>query len=176
MELIVVHGPPASGKFTIAQTLSQKLGYKLLHNHLTVDLALQVYPEFGGDDFFQFVDSLRSQCIQKACENQQKGLILTLCYDTKMDPPLIQHWQNIVQQYQGKLVPIYLDVPEAELQKRVVADSRKGGNKLQCQQQLQQVLNTYSYGPTQQPKAHIFATGDLSTEQSVALIMQRLFE
>jgi len=176
MQLIIVHGPPASGKLSIATGLSQKLGYKLLHNHLTVDLALQVYPEFGGDDFFDFVDGLRTQCIQKACENKLPGLILTLCYDTKIDPPLIERWSSIVQRYGGEIIAVYLDVPASELHTRVLANSRKGGNKLQCQQQLEQVLKTYDFGAIQRPVAYQFATGALNLEQSVNLITQALFE
>ena len=56
MKLIILHGPPASGKLTLAKLLKDELGYNILHNHLTVDIALEVYSEFGKDDFYEFVD------------------------------------------------------------------------------------------------------------------------
>ena len=51
MNLIFLYGPPASGKLTIAEELSSKTGYKLFHNHLTQDLAGEIYPDFGPQRF-----------------------------------------------------------------------------------------------------------------------------
>lgn len=38
MEFVLLYGPPAIGKLTIAKELQKLKGYKLLHNHLVVDL------------------------------------------------------------------------------------------------------------------------------------------
>lgn len=54
MKLIVLYGPPAAGKYTIAKAVAEKTGYKLFHNHLTVDLLKSVF-EFGTPDFFGLV-------------------------------------------------------------------------------------------------------------------------
>ena len=42
MKLIVLYGPPAAGKYTIAKAVAEKTGYKLFHNYLTVDLLKSV--------------------------------------------------------------------------------------------------------------------------------------
>lgn len=38
MKFIMLYGPPASGKLTIAKELQSLSGYNLFHNHLLVDL------------------------------------------------------------------------------------------------------------------------------------------
>ena len=56
MKLIIIHGAPASGKLTIAKGLAETWGFSVMHNHLTIDLAMTVYPRFGVGDFFEFID------------------------------------------------------------------------------------------------------------------------
>src|SRR5258708_13470564 len=44
MKLIFFYGAPAVGKLTIAKILEQKIGYKLLHNHLLVNPIAEIFP------------------------------------------------------------------------------------------------------------------------------------
>src|SRR5436309_927470 len=55
---VVVYGPPAAGKLTVAQVLAERYGFKLLDNHLTVDTALRLF-DFGTDPFGRLVERLR---------------------------------------------------------------------------------------------------------------------
>lgn len=50
VELVFLHGPAASGKLTIARELSALTGLPVFHNHLVVDVLLEVF-EFGGPEF-----------------------------------------------------------------------------------------------------------------------------
>ena len=43
MWLLFLHGPPASGKLTIARELKTLTGFQLFHNHLAVDLLESVF-------------------------------------------------------------------------------------------------------------------------------------
>ncbi len=44
MKLIILYDPPAVGKLTVAKTLVDSTGYKLFHNHLTVDPVISIFP------------------------------------------------------------------------------------------------------------------------------------
>jgi hypothetical protein len=54
MNLVVIYGPPASGKLTVAQELSAITGYKLFHNHLTVNAVAALF-EFGSAEFMRLL-------------------------------------------------------------------------------------------------------------------------
>jgi adenylate kinase family enzyme len=44
MNIVVLYGPPASGKLTVAKKLAALTGFTLLHNHLIADLASSLFP------------------------------------------------------------------------------------------------------------------------------------
>lgn len=39
MELVILFGPQAVGKMTVGQELAKQTGFKLFHNHMTIDLV-----------------------------------------------------------------------------------------------------------------------------------------
>ena len=39
MKLVILYGPPAVGKLSIAQALAARTGFRVLHNHLLMDLS-----------------------------------------------------------------------------------------------------------------------------------------
>ncbi|HIJ11483.1 TPA: hypothetical protein HA278_05490, partial [Candidatus Woesearchaeota archaeon] len=46
MIFVLIYGPMAVGKLTVAKELVKLTGYKLFHNHLTVDLVGSIF-EWG---------------------------------------------------------------------------------------------------------------------------------
>jgi tRNA uridine 5-carbamoylmethylation protein Kti12 len=44
VRLVLLYGPPAVGKLTIAKVLANKIDYKLLHNHLIVNPIAEIFP------------------------------------------------------------------------------------------------------------------------------------
>jgi cytidylate kinase len=50
MDLVSIHGPVAAGKLTVARELSHLTGFRLFHNHLTVDAVAAVF-DFGSEPF-----------------------------------------------------------------------------------------------------------------------------
>jgi tRNA uridine 5-carbamoylmethylation protein Kti12 len=56
MELIIIHGPPAAGKLTVANEVAKLTGFKVFHNHLSIDCVKPVF-EFGSEAFWRIVQS-----------------------------------------------------------------------------------------------------------------------
>lgn len=43
MQLIFIYGPPAVGKLSVANALAKLTGYRVFHNHLTIDLVRSIF-------------------------------------------------------------------------------------------------------------------------------------
>src|SRR3982751_385141 len=78
MKLIIIHGPPAAGKLTVANALAEKTGFKVFHNHLSIDCTKPVF-EFGTEVFWRINIKLRSDVIAEATR-QGIDLVHTCCY------------------------------------------------------------------------------------------------
>ena len=50
MSLIVIIGPPAVGKMTVAYELAKLTGHKVFHNHMAIEPALEFF-EYGSPEF-----------------------------------------------------------------------------------------------------------------------------
>jgi len=94
MELLIIYGPPASGKLTIAKEVAKKTGYKLFHNHLTVDL-LKVFLEFGTPEFFELNQKMKLDILEAAAKQGVDGIIYTFVYDRTTDNPFVVKLKNL---------------------------------------------------------------------------------
>jgi len=171
MNLILLHGAPASGKYTVAKALSALRGYPLLHNHLSVDLALAVYNSIEDADFFDFVGTLRTQCIEKACLNKLENLIVTLCYDDQSDAHILAQWIDIIEAHNGNFYPVYLQVDPAELARRAISHSRIGTHKIHSIELLQETLAKYAFTPIKHPNTVIVETTNMTEAQTLEKVL-----
>ncbi|MBB5075940.1 hypothetical protein [Nonomuraea endophytica] len=48
--LLCIVGPPAVGKMTVGNAIANRTGYKLFHNHLSVEPVLRFF-DFGTEPF-----------------------------------------------------------------------------------------------------------------------------
>ena len=56
--LVYLYGPPAAGKLTIAEKLRDLTGFRLFHNHLTVNAVREVF-EFRSPPFVEVLHRIR---------------------------------------------------------------------------------------------------------------------
>jgi len=140
MNLIVIYGPPASGKLTIASALAKKTGYKLFHNHLTIDLLKSIF-EYGSPGFFKLNQNMRLDVFEAAAKQNIPGIIFTYVYDKDSDDEFIHEVINRVEKNGGevKFIQLYCDI--GVLLKRVKEESRKQFQKVKSEEGL---LNSLS--------------------------------
>ena len=74
--LLIIIGPPATGKMTIGNELSKILEYKLFHNHKAIDPFLDIF-DFNSVQFQSLVAQTRDSVIDEFLTTNEKGLILT---------------------------------------------------------------------------------------------------
>lgn len=143
MKLIYLHGPPAAGKYTIAKTLEAKIGARVFHNHLTIDVAKAIF-DFGTPAFWELVYSLRLQCITTAAQQTEGLVTYTSCYSHPHNLPFFEKIEDAVLSAGSELLPVYLQCDVTELEKRVSNDSRLQMGKIQSAEGLYQALNQWN--------------------------------
>jgi hypothetical protein len=110
MKPILIYGPPAAGKLTVGSALAVSTGFKLFHNHLTVDCVRAVF-DFGTIPFYRLVCKIRIDIIEEAARAGIKGLIFTFVYANPQDDRFIDHIITAVERHGGEvcLVRLYCD-------------------------------------------------------------------
>jgi len=76
--LVVLIGPPAVGKMTVGQALEERLGYKLFHNHVTIDMVAP-YFNYATPEGRALVQKLREAFFEAFAANTAAGYIFHLC-------------------------------------------------------------------------------------------------
>jgi hypothetical protein len=79
MKLILLYGPPAVGKLTIAKEIARLTGLKLFHAHLTVALVAAIFPR-GTPAYRKLVWDLQYAVFAEAAQAHLDGLIFTTVY------------------------------------------------------------------------------------------------
>lgn len=144
MRLIVLYGPPASGKLTVAKALANINKYPLLHNHLVADFANTLF-DFGTDEYVKLASELRSRAVDAALKAKLPGLIMTFAYglETKegeKDDIVLKTIAARVKRCGGTVHFVRLTCDLTELVKRVDRKDRKEFHKLTKPSVLKHIL------------------------------------
>ena len=139
MKLIFIYGAPGVGKLTVAKELAKLTGYRLFHNHLTVDLAASVF-EHGTPEYIDVVHSYRVDLIGRAARAKVRGMIFTFMYEGSMDDKFIADLVAVVKQHKGQALFVHLICDTKELFKRIKHPSRKKFMKVKKAKTLKGLL------------------------------------
>jgi replication-associated recombination protein RarA len=63
VKFVVIFGPPAVGKMTVGHELSKITGFRLFHNHMTIELVLNFF-DFGDPQFEALVSEFRQRVFE----------------------------------------------------------------------------------------------------------------
>lgn len=136
MNLVLIYGPPAVGKLTIANELAQLTDYKLVHNHLIGDLGRAVF-KFMSPEYSRLVRTVRAEVLGQAAANEV-DLILTFVFRGDKEP--IDQISEVITSAGGRIHYAQLIAPATVLEKRVVTESRLLFGKMQDVEQLRRAL------------------------------------
>ncbi|HWN10451.1 MAG TPA: AAA family ATPase [Pyrinomonadaceae bacterium] len=128
MKLVFLHGLPSVGKLTVARELSQLTGFKLFHNHLTVDLVLALFP-FGSEPFIILREQIWLAAFAEAARNSV-SLIFTFSPERTVRERFIEDAINVIGGVGGQAIFVELTCANEELESRIEDVSRKKFGKL----------------------------------------------
>lgn len=120
---------PGVGKLTVARELSNLTGFKVFHNHLTVDLVASLF-EFGSESFIALREKIWLETFSQALKANFSGLIFTFASEQTVPNDFPQKVRSLLEENGGKVIFVELKCSLEELEKRIVHPSRQKFGKL----------------------------------------------
>ena len=135
--LILIYGPPAVGKLTVAKALARRAPFRVLHNHVTINAVSAVF-EFGSPTFMRLVGSFRQQLLEAAAE-ERIDVVCTYVFAVG-DEPQVERFVAPFERRGGRVLLVQLVAPRETLLARVGDMSRGEHDKLTNTDALESVL------------------------------------
>lgn len=175
MKLIFLYGLPATGKLTIARELTAMTGYKLFHNHLTVDLLLSVF-EFGSPAFVALREEIWLSVFEQAGLSQLPGLIFTFAPEPTVRSGFPKRMLATVEKGGGEVDFVELVCPRGELTRRLSNPSRLEHRKLTSVTIFDQIYSTGEFDGSSLPKPRLSIDTSLCTAAHAAAKIAEVLE
>ena len=173
MNLIFLFGMPGVGKLTVARELSNLTGFKVFHNHLTVDLVTSVF-EFGSVPFIELREKIWLEIFSQALQANILGLIFTFAFDQTVSNNFPNEVRNLVENKGGKVFFIELKCSNAELENRLANHSRQGFGKLTSIEFFRQLDAQGIFNSPKISADFAIETTELSAAQTAQMIVNKL--
>ena len=129
MKLIFLHGMPGVGKLTVASKLANLTGFRLFHNHLTVDLVVSLF-EFGSQPFVELRERIWLDTFAQACDAKLEGLIFTFAFEKTVRAEFVPNVVKLVESQGEEVIFVNLYCDSAELERRLTDPAREKFSKL----------------------------------------------
>lgn len=142
MRLVFIYGPPAVGKFSVATELAKLTGFRLYHNHVSVEFVKSIFP-FGTPTFWRLVDKFRREMLREAAK-EGVDTIFTFVYGKTVDDRFVKAVRRSVESHGGKVCFVRLYCDRGELMRRVNAKPRKELGKLTTKSGLDQMFRRFN--------------------------------
>ncbi len=170
MKLILLYGPPAVGKLTIATLLKEKTHYKLLHNHLLQNPVSEVF-SFDNPANTLLVREFRLRILSHATDSNI-DLIATFGIFSNNPFSHIEQIIKTVEEKGGTVCLVQLKADKQILLERVEMQSRKDHGKTLSKEDFQSFLEKNNHLNEAYEKANHLTidTGILTPEESLEKI------
>lgn len=170
--LLVIHGPPAAGKLTVARRVAERTGWALFHNHLTVDLLLALF-DFGSPQFVEHRERIWLDLIGGAI-GTGRSVVFTFNPERTVDPGFPGRLVARVAEMGGEVTWVALTCPDAVVEERVGSASRLGTGKLTSVAMYRQLRAEGAFDFPALPADVSVDTGELAPEEAARRITEQL--
>ncbi len=171
MLVVFIHGPVASGKYTIGARLSEATGIPLFHNHLTVDLVATLFGLFT-EPFIRLRATLWRESFSEAARARQ-SFIFTFTPEATVDRDLIDELTRIVEDAGGTVHFVALTCSREKILARLPNPDRS--NKLNDPRVYEEVERDGGFDFPPMPEASVSVdTAAVSPSEAVATIIGRV--
>lgn len=170
MKLVFIHGAPAVGKLTVARELASLTGFRLFHNHLTVDLVSSLF-DFGSEPFVLLREQIWLAAFAEAARTDV-SLIFTFNPERTVRDRFVRDAIDVVESAGGRVIYVELTCAEAELERRIEDASRKEFGKLASVEQYRSLKDSGAFRFPKLPKGITLDTTNQSPAETARLISE----
>jgi shikimate kinase len=171
MKLIIIYGPPAVGKLTVAREIAKRTNLKVFHNHLSIDAITPIF-EFLSPPFRRLMRLIRTAVIAEAAR-QDVSLIFTGIYIRGEDEENIEIIAKAAENDGGQVCFVLLTCDPKTLEHRVTAESRNEFGKTKSVEHLRQDLAKFDYfSPVPGRETLIIDTTEVSPDEAAEQIIE----
>jgi len=170
MRLLFLHGLPAAGKLTVARELATITGFRVFHNHLTVDALLSVF-EFGSPPFIELREQIWFDVMAEAAKVDISGLIFTFAPERTVRTTFVPSLMARLRSAGVTMHFVRLYCPNAEIEKRLVDPSRRDSGKLQSADLFRSLRDDGAFEYPQLPADLTIDTSEHEPRESARLIV-----
>ena len=114
-KFVLIIGPQAVGKMTVGQELEKITGYKLLYNHMTIEMVRKIF-DYDRKSFRKINQVIRYEVFKEFAKSNEEGIIFTGCFDFGNDfneeIKEVTKWMNLFDE-------TYVIELEADLEERL---------------------------------------------------------
>jgi hypothetical protein len=154
MRLVFLYGPPGVGKLTVGSELAALTGFRLIHNHLTVDLVTALFPGFPRSEaWIRLIRRIRRDVYEEATR-EGVDFILTMA-PRASDREVLEGICTTIEPVTstgGTVLFVQLACDRAVLLERVQSGTRRARSKLTDPQVL---VDHYELGATFPFEPHV---------------------
>ena len=126
-DLVVIIGPQAVGKMTIGEKLKEKIGYTLMTNHDSIEIALRIFSS-NKDAKLKLKSKIREDVFNICLENNI-SIIFTFVVDFNTNDDIL-YLNELKNKFEKTGGHFYLIELEADLQTRL--ERNKTPHRLEC--------------------------------------------
>ena len=138
---VLLYGPPAAGKLTVARQLAARYDVKVVDNHASIDPALRLF-SFGTSEFAALVEEIRVALI-RAAARAGADIVTTLVYAHGVDEEHVTRLSDATTDHGGTMHFVQLRPPDEVLEGRVTNASRAPTTKISDLGTLHRMLQRY---------------------------------
>lgn len=138
-KLLIIFGPPAVGKLTVAEELSKITNFKVLNNHADIDILRPIF-EFDSPTFKNLSRFIRKSIIEEAVKNNI-NLIFTYVWNLSREggKKNIDLYKSIVEENGGTVYFVELFADLDTRLERSQEESRKKYTKIKDKDKMFQI-------------------------------------
>ena len=185
MRLVIIIGPPAVGKATVGKALADRYGFKLFHNHVTLDLVTTVF-DWGTPSQGKLVGEFRQRIIEEAAES---GIDLVFTYVWAFSEPddgeAIRRYRDTVLAHGGQVFFVELQAGLETRMERNGMESRRRmkqrSDEASTPEWIAEIERKYSFEsggglPFEEPQVRLDTTTATPEETAQAIALAFGFE